>query len=163
MAGGLADPAREEAGVSGGERFDQPVEPSAMLAKSLAERLGVLEEDVHPDRRVGAGHACHVAQRATPGDQRVMALDAGRSRVVDEQVGERVREATRERHEPVVRLRIDRHGNCAELADKRVAEPVPGRVGLPQRCQKPGRALEQLGARMCRARAHPSRKPDGRR
>ena len=79
-----------------------------------------------------------------------MALDSRRPGLVDDQVGERVREVARQRDDPVVRLWVDRDRRRAEPGDERVDEPVALRVGLGQRRQEPGRALEQLAARVLR-------------
>jgi hypothetical protein len=52
VAGRLADPAREEAGIAPGERSLDLLEPATVLRQGVADRLGVLEEDVDPDARV---------------------------------------------------------------------------------------------------------------
>src|SRR5581483_2933848 len=49
VAGGLADPAREEARVAGGERVLELLEPAAVLDQRAAQLVGVVEEDVDPD------------------------------------------------------------------------------------------------------------------
>ena len=77
-----------------------------------------------------------------------MPLDSRRARLVDEQVRERVRQVARQRHDPVVRLGIDGDGGRAEARDEGVDEPVAVRVGLGKRRQEPGRALEELAARV---------------
>ena len=77
-------------------------------------------------------------------------LDPRRARLVDEQVRERVREVARQRDEPVVRLRVDRDRGRAELGDEPVDEPVALGIGAGERRQEPGRALEELGARVLR-------------
>ena len=119
--------------------------PAPVLAERLAERGRVLEEDVDPDARVRARDAGHVAERASGGGERLVALDALGARVVQEQVRERVREVARQRDEPVVRCGIDRDGRRAEPGDEAVHVPVALRVGRGERGQEPGRALEEIG------------------
>ena len=80
VAARLADPAREEARVARAERRFDLLDAPPMLGERGGERLAVVEEDVDPDARVGAADARHVAQRAARGLQRVVAVDAGRSR-----------------------------------------------------------------------------------
>ena len=57
----------------------------------------------------------------------------------------------REREQPIVRMRVDRHRHGPERGDEPVHEPVPGRRRLRERGEEPGRALEELRARMFRA------------
>ena len=148
VVGGLADPAREEAAVARLERGLELLDPAAVLGQRLADRAAVLEEDVDPDARVRAGDARHVAQRAAGGRERLVALDARRAGLVDEQVGERVRQVARQRDEPVVRLRVDRDRRRAERGDEPVHEPVALRLGRARRRQEPGRAVEQVDRRV---------------
>ena len=79
-----------------------------------------------------------------------MPLDSSRAGLVDEQVRERVREVARQRDDPVVRLGVDRDRSRAEPGDEGVDEPVALRIGLGERGQEPGRALEELAARVLR-------------
>ena len=81
-----------------------------------------------------------------------MTVDARRARLVQEQVGERVRQMAREREQPVVRVRVDRHRHGAERGDEAVqrAGSGPASVSANGR-QEPGRALEELRARVLRA------------
>jgi len=111
---GLADPACEEARVARLERGLELLDAAAVLAQRVAQLLCVLEEDVHPDPRVGAGHAGHVPQRPAGDGQRLVAFDSRRSGLVHEQVGERVRQVARQRDEPVMGLGIDGDGDGAE-------------------------------------------------
>src|SRR5256885_3811797 len=51
-----------------------------MLRESSGKRLGVVEEDVDPDARVGARNARHVPQGSARGGQRLVPVDTrGRS------------------------------------------------------------------------------------
>ena len=77
---GLADPAREEAGVAGRERRLDLLDAAPVLGERRGERDAVLEEDVDPDARVRAGDAGHVAQRAARGRERLVAFDRARRR-----------------------------------------------------------------------------------
>ena len=122
-----------------------------MLGERLGELGAVVEEDVHPDARVRAGDARHVAQRAARGGERVVPLDPPGAGLVDEQVGEGMRQVARQRDEAVVRGRIDRDRHGAERGDEAVDEPVALRVGAGGRGQEPRRAVEQLGGRVGRA------------
>ncbi len=124
-----------------------------MLRERLGDCLGVVEEDVDPDRRVRACHPRHVAQGATDRSQRIVALDPGRAGLVHEQVGKCVRQMARQRHQTVVCLRVDGHRDSPELADETMYEPVAGGVGRvrarraprkgahPRRRRLPDRAL----------------------
>ena len=150
VPGRLADPARDEARVAGRERLLELLDPAPVLGERVSQRLRVVEEDVDPDARVGAGDAGHVAERAAGGQERVVPLDFRRTGLVDEQVGERVREVARQRDDPVVRLGVDRDGSRTEPGDECVDEPVALRIRLGQRCQEPRRPLEQLAAGVLR-------------
>ncbi len=80
----------------------------------LCSALGVVEEDVDPDARVRAGHAGHVAERPSRRCERLVAVDASRSRLIDEHVCEHVRKVARQRDEPIVRARVDGDRRRAE-------------------------------------------------
>ena len=108
VATGLADPAGEEARVARGERGLELLDPPPVLAERGDERVAVVEEDVHPDARVGARDPRHVAERAARGLQRVVPVDPRGARLVQEHVRERVRQVARHRDEPVVRAGVDR-------------------------------------------------------
>ena len=111
---GFADPAREEAGVAGRERLLHLLDATAMLGERRRQRFGVVEEDVDPDPGIRAGDASHVAQRPARRGERLVPVHAHRAGLVQQHVRERVREVTRQRDEPVVRLRIHRHRHGAE-------------------------------------------------
>ena len=143
------DPAREEAGVARVERLLQLLDPAAVLAQRLAYRAGVLEKDVDPDPRVRSGDARHVPQRSPRrGGQRLVPVDPRRAGLVDEQVGERMREVAGQRDEPVVDGRVDGDGRGAERGDEAVDEAVRLGRGLGAGREEPRGALEQVGARM---------------
>ena len=108
IAGSLADPAGEEPRVSRGERGLDLGDAPAVLGERRRDLLPVVEQNVDPDPRVGAGDARHVAQRSARCRERLVPLDAGVAGLVDEQVGERVRQVARDRDEPIVRSRVDR-------------------------------------------------------
>jgi hypothetical protein len=80
-----------------------------------------------------------------------VALDPAGPRLVDEQIGERVRKVARQRDQPVMALRVDRDRHGTERGDEPVDEPVALRVGRRDRRQEPGRAVEEIRARMRRA------------
>src|SRR6478609_9142376 len=82
VVGGLADPACEEAAVALLERGLELLDAAAVLGERLPDRAAVLEEDVDPDARVGAGHARHVAQGAAGRRKRLVAFDARRAGLV---------------------------------------------------------------------------------
>ena len=69
----------EEARVAGLERGLELLDPAAVLGQRLAERRGVLDEDVDPDARVRARHSRHVAQRSAGRRKRLVPLDARRA------------------------------------------------------------------------------------
>ena len=98
----------------------------------------------------GLAPATRVMSRSEPpgGGERLVAVDAAPARLVDEQVRERVREVARQRDEPVVGARVDGDRRRAETGDEAVHEPVALGIGLGQRRQEPGGALEQVGARV---------------
>ena len=163
VRGGLADPAREEAGVAGRERRLDLLDPPPVLGERRRQRRAVLEEDVDPDARVRAGDAGHVAQRATGRGERLVAVDARAARLVQEHVRECVRQVARDRDEPVVRLRIDRDRHRPERRDEAVQRPCSCRA----RSRRPasGTRSRRRTARRSptRARAPRSRRSDGRR
>jgi hypothetical protein len=119
-----------------------------VLRERVGQRGRVLEEDVDPDARVRARDPGHVAERAARREQRVVPVDHGRARLVDEQVGERVREMAREGDDAVVRVGVDRDRGRAETGDEAVHEPVALDVGGCERGQEPGRAVKELGIRV---------------
>ena len=77
-----------------------------------------------------------------------MPVDPHRPRLVDQQVGERVRKVARQRNETIVRVRIDRDGDGADRSHEGVQRAVALRVGLRDRREKPRRTIEELGARV---------------
>ena len=117
-------------------------------ASAGADRVGVVDEHVDPHARVRSGDARHVAERAAGVRKRLVALDAGGAGLVDDDVGEHVGQVARERDELVVRGRLDRVREGAELADEAVNEGVALRARLRGRRQEPGRALEEPGGGM---------------
>ena len=162
MPGRLPDPARQEARVLALERPRELLDAAAVLPQAVEQRLAVVEEDVDPDPRVGAGDAGHVAERPADGAQRVVAVHAARAGLVCEDVRDGVRQVARDRHEPVVRAGVDRDRPRAEAGDEPVHRAVVGRVGGRGRREEPRRALEEVGARVLRRREPPTRTPDGR-
>ena len=151
VAARLRDPAREEARVARLERGQHLVREPAVLADRGGERLAVVEEDVDPDARVGAGDARHVAEAAAARGERVVAVDAAGARLVDEQVRDHVGQVARQREQAVVRAGIDRDGLGAERGDEGVQVAVAPRVGVGRRREEPGRAVEEVGHRVLRA------------
>ncbi len=77
-----------------------------------------------------------------------MPVDPCRAGLVQEDVREHVREVARHGHQPVVRSRIDGHGNGAERGDEAVQELVALRLRLGHGREKPGRPVEELSARV---------------
>ncbi len=146
VAAGLADPAGEPARVARLERPLELLDAAAMLDERGAELLGVVQEDVDPDARVRPGHARHVPHGAAGGAERLVAVHAHGARVVEDDVGERVRQVARDRQQPVVGGRVDRHGNGAQRGDEAVQEPVALGLRLRHRRQEPGRPDEELFA-----------------
>ena len=96
-------------------------------------------------RGLAPGDPGHVPQRAAGVRERLVPLDARRTRLVDDDVREHVRKMARQRDELVVGSRLDRVREGAELADEAVDEGVALRARLGGRCEKPGGALEQAG------------------
>ena len=92
-----------------------------------------------------------------------MALDPPRAGLVDEQVGERVRQVARQRDQAVVGLRVDRDRHGAERGDEAVHEPVA--LGVGRRPPASGTRSRRRRGRRSRApgRAPRGRRPDGRR
>ena len=151
VPGGFGDPAGQEARVARRKRGLELLDAAAVVGERRLQLVGVVEEDVHPDPRVGAGHARHVAERAAGGGERLVPVHPRRARLVDEQVRERVRQVARQRDEPVVRARVDGDRRRAEAGDEPVHEPVALGIGLRQGREEPGRAFEQVRARVLRA------------
>ena len=150
LAAGLADPAGDESRVAVAQRRLELLDPPPMLRERAEQRLAVVEEDVDPDARVGAGDPRHVAERATRRLQRIVTVDARLARLVQQGVRERVREVAGERDEPVVRAGIDRDRLCTEARDEGVERAEPLRRRRGDRREEPGRALEELGGRTAR-------------
>ena len=148
VPGRFRDPAREKAGVALAQRALDLLDAASVLGERSRERLRIVEEDVDPDTRVRAGDPRHVAQRPAGRSERLVPVDARRARLVQQQVRERVREVARQRDEPVVRLRIDRHRHRTKRDDEAVQQPVALRIGRRDRRQEPRRAAEQLAVRM---------------
>ncbi len=147
---GLADPAREVAGVPLRERSLELLDAAPVLGERRGERLAVLEEDVDPDARVGARDPRHVAERAPRRRQRIVAVDTRRARVVQEDVREGVGEVARHGDEAVVGVRVDRHGPRAECGHEGVGCAIPLGSRGRERRQEPGGALEEIRARTAR-------------
>ena len=152
----LGDPARELAAVLGGERPLELLDPAAVLAERRDDRLAVVEEDVDPDARIGAGDPRHVAQRAAGRLERVVTVDAGRAGLVEQDVRERVRQVARDRDEPVVGAGVDRDGPRAERRDEAVhrAEQLRAR----SRRSASGTTSRPRTARRSRGRGRASRR-----
>ena len=130
------------------------------IASSIAldQRVGVGEVDVAPDRGVGAGHARDVAEARAGRGQPLASSRAAPRRLGDEHVGEHVRQVRDGREQAVVRRRrrsrrAARRARRAAGAGARRACP---RVARGRR-QVPGRAVEQLGARVAHAVSAPAR------
>jgi hypothetical protein len=121
-----------------------------VLGECIAELGGVVEEDVHPDPRIRAGDAGHLAKRRARSREWIVPFDRCGAHLVQEEVRERVRQVADEREEPVVRVGIDRDGNGTERADEGVQLAVTRRVGRRVRRQEPGRAVEEVGTRTLR-------------
>ena len=119
-----------------------------MLAQHGRQRLAVVEVDVDPDARVRTGHARHVAERPADRRERVVPVDARLAGLHHEQVREHVRQVAREREQPVVHAGVDGHGRGAERRHQAVQVAQARRLGLGQRREVPGGALEQLRARV---------------
>ena len=121
-----------------------------MLPERVAERFGVVEEDVDPDARVRAGHSRHVAERAAGRRERVVPLDARRTRVIQEDVRKHVWQVRGQRDEPIVRACFDRDRLRAERRDKAVQRAVAVGIGRGHRREKPRRVVEDLRVRVRR-------------
>ena len=130
------------------ERCEHLVREPPVLADRRGQRLAVVEEDVDPDARVRARDAGHVAEAATARGERVVAVDAPRAGLVDEQVRDHVGQVARQREQAVVRAGIDRDRLGAERRDERVEVAVARRVRVGDRGQEPGRADEQVDHRV---------------
>ena len=146
VAGRVGDPAGDVAGILALQRPRQVVQPAAVLAQPVQQRLAVVQEDVDPDPRVGAGDAGHVAERPADGGQRVMAVHAPGAGLVDQRVGDGVRQVAGQRDQPVVRVRVDRHRPGAQRRHEGVQPPVALGIGRGHRRQEIGRAGEQVAA-----------------
>ena len=134
-----------------------------MRRERVEERAPVVEEDVDPDRRVGAGDACHVAQRPTRGRKRIVSVDPLLACLVRDEVGERVRQMARQRDEPVVRARAR-----SRPASRRAPRRGHGRAGSwPDPClpAASGTTSRRRTGRRSRARGRSprTRRRDGRR
>ena len=74
-----------------------------------------------------------------------MPVDSRGTGLVEEHVRQGVREVARDRHEPVVRTRVDCNRPCAERGDEAVHRAQQLRAGAGGRRQEPRRAVEELG------------------
>ena len=74
-----------------------------------------------------------------------MTLDARRARLVQQDVGQSVREVARHGHEAVVSLGVDGDGPGTERGDEAVHEPEALGRSRAGRSQEPRRTFEQLG------------------
>ena len=102
-------------GMHGLQQPAEPLDQPPVFGQRSAEGGAVLEEDVHPDARIGARDTRHLAERGTRGGgQGVVPVDPSRAGLVDDCVREGVREVARERDETVVDERVDRDGPRAE-------------------------------------------------
>ena len=79
--------------------------------------------------------------------------DRRRGRLLDEHVGDHVREVAHGRHQPVVGLRVDRLRTRAEVRDRPLEAVVEDAARALGRRQVPAGALEQVVARVLDARA----------
>ena len=129
------------------ERGLDLLDPPPVLGERRGERLPVLEEDVDPDPRVRTGDPRHVAERSPGGGERVVPLEPGRARLVEQDVRERVGQVARHGDELVVCVGIDRDRARTDRRHERVHLPVVRRVGACGRCQEPGCAVEQIRRR----------------
>ena len=77
-----------------------------------------------------------------------MSVDPRRAGVVRDDVREHVGCVARQRDQPVVGLGVDRDGCRAQLDDEPVQQTVALRIGVGGRCEEPGGAVEQAGARV---------------
>ncbi len=142
----LGDPARQIPGVLTLEPPGQRLDRAGVLAQTVQQRLAVVQEDVHPDMRICPGHAGHVAKRSTHRGERIVPVDAARTRLVGEQVRECVGQVAGQRHQPIVGIGVDRHRPGAEPGHVSVHGAVRRRVGRGPRGHEPGGALEQSRA-----------------
>ena len=71
-----------------------------------------------------------------------------RGRLLDEHVGDHVRQVADGRHQPVVGLGVDRLGTGAQVGDRPLEAVVEKAAGALGRRQVPARPLEQVGARV---------------
>ena len=158
----LSDPAGQPARVARLERALQLVDPAAVLGQGAAKLLRVVEEDVDPDPRVRARHARHV-----PNDP--PAADSGSCPSTrTEPAWLRTTFASACGRWLVSAIRRSwaagsiATGTAPSEATKLCRAGSAG-LGLGDRRQEPGGALEELLAPARRARAPPSRRPGGRR
>ena len=68
-----------------------------MFRKRRRESLGVVEEDVDPDPRIGSRDPRHVTERATCRSERLVSVDSRCARLIEENVRERMRQMTGQR------------------------------------------------------------------
>ena len=159
----LGDPARQRATVALREPPLELLDTPAVLGQRLGSS-GPLSRKMSTQMR-GFAPATRVMSRSDPpaaasGSWPSIRPDAG---LVDEQVGERMRQVAGQRDEPVVRARVDRHRQGAERGDEAVDEPVALGIDTGERVRNQVAPVEQIGGRVGSARAPHGRRPDGRR
>ena len=143
----LADPARQEARVAGVERRDRPRPAAGGARAARPAAASRFSRKMSTQMRAFApGDAGHVAERAADRGQRVVPVDPAGAGLGDQQVREHVRQVARQRQQPVVGAGVDRHRRRAERGDEGVQVAVALRVGLGDRGEEPGRAVEQVAA-----------------
>ena len=127
------------------------------------DRLAVGGEDVAPDRRVRAGDPGRVAEARPHLGQALGLLDRRRRGLLDEHVREHVRQVADRRHQPVVRLGVDRLRAGADVGD-RALQPVVVHAARSARSASGTSGRPRTGRR-ARCRRRRSRRPraDGRR
>ena len=156
LAGG-AVPGRDAVAVTRSHHLRGLTQPLGGGVDLARDRLAVGGEDVPPDRRVRAGHPGRVAKARADLGQALGLLHRGGGRLLDEHVGDHVREVAHGGHQPIVGLRVDRLGTRAEVRDRPLEAVVVHPARALGRGQVPAGALEQVVARVLHARALGSR------
>ena len=159
---GASDDGRDAILVRGPQRRLHLFQAGAVGAQHGEQRVAILEEDVRPHARVGAGDAREVAE-AGPGAQQRVAGAVVLAGLCHERVGEHVWQVTHQGHEPVVLPRVDGDGARPDLVQKAEEQLQRGRLARARlgsgSTWRPRRARRWRWPR----RPSPSRTADGRR
>ncbi len=145
---GLLMPRRDGIRLTGADQLGGLGEARDRRIDLRRDGLAVPGEDVAPDRRVRPGDPRGVAEAGTDLRQVLGLLAERRRRLRHQDVGDHVREVADRRHQPVVRLGLDRLRPRPDVRDRTLHAVVEHASGARGRRQVPAGSLEQVGVRV---------------